>query len=51
MESGNIPIEVYTLGRNDFQDLLHRFNELETAISGRSDARTDSRKRKLLVRL
>lgn len=45
------PVEVYTLGRSDFQELLHRSDEFETAISGRSDARFDATQAKLLTRL
>jgi MFS family permease len=44
-------VEVYTLSRHDFQQLLLLSGEFETAITGGSDARFSARQAKLLTRL
>jgi len=44
-------VEVYTLNRQDFQQLLRLSGEFEAAITGRSDARFNERQAKLMTRL
>jgi MFS family permease len=44
------PVELYTLGREDFQELLERSEELESAMTGTSDARYIETQNTLLLR-
>ena len=44
------PVELYTLGRDDFQELLERSEELESAMTGTSDARYIETQNTLLLR-
>jgi ATP-binding cassette subfamily B protein len=44
------PVEPYTLGREDFQRLLERSEELKSAMTGTSDARYLETQNTLLLR-
>jgi len=44
------PVELYTLGREDFRELLERSEELESAMTGTSDARYIETQNTLLLR-
>jgi hypothetical protein len=44
------PLELYSLGREDFQDLLERSEDLKSAMTGTSDARYVETQNSLLLR-
>ena len=44
------PVELYSLGRDDFRDLLERSEELQSAMTGTSDARYVETQNRLLLR-
>ena len=44
------PVEVYSLSRADFQELLQRSEEIKSAMTGTSDARYIETQRRLLKR-
>jgi MFS family permease len=44
------PVELYSLGREDFRDLLERSEELQSAMTGTSDARYVETQNRLLLR-
>jgi MFS family permease len=44
------PVELYSLGREDFQELLERSEELKHAMTGTSDARYVETQNRLLLR-
>ncbi len=44
------PVELYSLGRGDFQELLGRFEEVRAAMTGTSDARYLETQNRLLTR-
>jgi MFS family permease len=44
------PLELYSLGREDFQDLLERSEDLKSAMTGTSDARYVETQNRLLTR-
>jgi CRP-like cAMP-binding protein len=43
-------VELYSLGREDFQELLERSEELKHAMTGTSDARYVETQNRLLLR-
>jgi MFS family permease len=44
------PVELYSLGRSDFQELLERFEDLRAAMTGTGDARYVETQTRLLLR-
>ncbi len=44
------PVELYSLGRDDFRELLERSEELKSAMTGTSDARYVETQNRLLLR-
>jgi MFS family permease len=44
------PVELYSLGRDDFRELLERSEELQSAMTGTSDARYVETQNRLLLR-
>ena len=44
------PLELYSLSREDFQELLERSEELKSAMTGTSDARYLETQNTLLLR-